>query len=47
MKASKGFFLNNKIIFLFYFWKKKLQWNSFIKATQNGGLSKEVACHEG
>ena len=25
----------------------KVQWNLSIKATQNGGLSKEVACHEG
>ena len=24
-----------------------IQWNPSIKATQNGGLSKEVACHEG
>ena len=25
----------------------RVQWNPFIKAIQNGGLSKEVACHEG
>ena len=25
----------------------ELQWNPSIKATQDGGLSKEVACHEG
>ena len=24
-----------------------LHWNLYIKATQDGGLSKEVACHEG
>ena len=33
--------------FFILFLKKKLRWNSYIKATQNGGLSKEVACHEG
>ena len=25
----------------------QIQWNPSIKATQDGGLSKEVACHEG
>ena len=25
----------------------ELQWNPSIKATQDGSLSKEVACHEG
>ena len=25
----------------------KLQWNPSVKATQDDGLSKEVACHEG
>ena len=24
-----------------------LQWNPSLRATQDGGLSKEVACHEG
>ena len=24
-----------------------IQWNPSIKATQDGGLTKEVACHEG
>ena len=26
---------------------KLLQWNPFIKATKDDGLSEEVACHEG
>ena len=29
------------------FVRRKIQWNPSIKATQDGGLSKEVACHEG
>ena len=28
-------------------WKIEIQWNPSIKATQDDGLSKEVACHEG
>ena len=27
--------------------RQKIQWNPSIKATQDGGLSKELACHEG
>ena len=29
------------------FAEKLIQWNLSIKATQDSGLSKEVACHEG
>ena len=44
------------ILFVLLFWfhwalflrvQLTIQWNFSIKATQDGGLSKEVACHEG
>ena len=28
-------------------WNFEIQWNLSYKATEDGGLSKEVACHEG
>ena len=39
------------LLFLFIFLLKvffcKIQWNASVKATQDGGLSKEVVCHQG